>query len=572
MKKKLMISMFTTLIFTLFIVTILFIVIENYEYIQNVKQNLKINNQIIVNVIKNNKTQYNSTLFEKSFKNDDIRETLIDKNGKVISDTVAQASTMENHNGREEVIEARKYGTGYSIRNSKTIGINTLYFATSFGNGYVIRSAITTQLIKGLESNYFKYYIIIVILSMLASTIFASRLSHSIVKPLKDLEITTDRIANGRLNERVEVISNDEIGQLGITFNDMAERLQKTIGDAFDKQNKLGAILKSMDSGVIAVDKNFNVIMINPYAKEIFGIDKDIIGKKLMHNIRDFEFEDVLKDTSEGYKEIKILWPKERDLRIKTADIINTSREKIGVVAVVQDVTDIKKLENMRSQFVANVSHELKTPLTSIKGFAETLRYVDDKPNKEKFLNIIDDEANRLTRLIDDILTLSHIENGHEEKIEKIDVNDVVGDIFYLVKSLADKKNIKLQFTHYEIPILYGDRDKFKQMIINLVDNAIKYSNDNAVVSVITKCKLNKCIIEVEDTGVGIPKEHIGRLFERFYRVDKARSRKQGGTGLGLAIVKHIVILFNGSIEVKSEPGVGSKFIISIPITKSEKV
>lgn len=570
MKKKLMISMLTTLIFTLFIVTILFIIIENYEYIQNVKQNLKVNNQIIINTIKNNKMESNSILFAKSFKNDDIRETLIDKNGKVIGDTAAQASSMENHNGRKEVIDARKYGTGYSVRDSKTIGRNTLYFATSFDNGYVVRSAVTTQLIKGLEGIYFKYYIIIVILSIMASIIFALRLARTIVKPLKDLETTTDRIAKGKLQERVQVTSNDEIGQLGITFNEMAERLQKTIGDAFDKQNKLEAILKSMDSGVIAVDKNFNVIMINPYAKKIFGIDKDIIGKKLMHNIRDFEFEDVLKDTSEGYKEIKILYPKERDLRIKTADIINTSREKIGVVAVVQDITDIKKLEKMRSQFVANVSHELKTPLTSIKGFAETLRYVDDKSNKEKFLNIIDEETDRLTRLIDDTLTLSHIENDNEEKMEKIDVNDVVRSIFYLVKNLADKKSIKLRFIHEEVPYLYGDRDKFKQMIINLVDNAIKYSNNNAVVSVTTKCQHNKCIIEVEDTGVGIPKEHIGRLFERFYRVDKARSRKQGGTGLGLAIVKHIVILFNGSIEVKSEPKMGSKFIISIPIIKNE--
>lgn len=566
MKKKLMISMVTTLVFTLIIVTILFVVIENYEYIQNIKQNLKVNNQIIINVIKNNNDEYNSTLFTKSFNNDDIRETLIDKNGKVISDTVAKASIMENHNERYEVIEARKYGTGYSIRNSKTIGTKTLYFATAFDNGYVLRSAMTTQIIKGLESNYLKYYIMIVLLSVVVSIIFALKLSSGIVRPLKDLEVTTDRIATGRLDERVNIVTDDEIGQLGITFNNMAEKLQKTIEDAFDKQNKLEAILKSMDSGVIAVDKNLNIIMINPYAKKIFGIDNDIIGKKLLYNIRDFEFESILKEGSDEYKEIKILSPKERELRIKTADIINTSREKIGVVAVVQDVTDIKKLENMRSQFVANVSHELKTPLTSIKGFAETLRYVDDKLNKEKFLDIIDDEVNRLTRLIDDILTLSHIENDREEKNEKIDVNDIITDVFNLVRNLASKKNIKLEFIRDKRQILYGDKDRFKQMIINLVDNAIKYSNNGAEVSVTTKTVNGNCVIEVKDTGVGIPEEHIGSLFERFYRVDKARSRKQGGTGLGLAIVKHIIISFNGNIKVESKPGKGSKFIISIPL------
>ncbi|WPC40758.1 ATP-binding protein [Clostridium sp. JS66] len=565
MKKKLMITMLITLLLTFSIVTTLFVIIENYQYMQNTKENLRINNQIVVNVLKTEGFNNKNFSFKNNFKNDVIRETLIDKKGKVLSDTIADAETMDNHNERKEVKDARKYGTGYSTRYSATLGKKTLYFATAVDNGYVVRSAIAMQIIKGIEMSYLKYYIIAMMFSIMVSIIFASKLSHTIVKPIKELEFTTSSIASGKLDKRVKASSKDEIGQLAITFNNMADKLNNTLNDVLDKQNKLEAILKSMDSGVIAVDVNYKIIMINPYAKKIFGINKDIIGENLMDNIRDFEFEDVFKNTDEDYVEIKILWPKERNLRIRTADIINV-REKIGTVAVVQDITDIKRLENMRTQFVANVSHELKTPLTSIKGFAETLRYVDDFENKEKFLNIINDEADRLTRLINDTLTLSHIESSIENKEEEIDVNFIIKDVCCLVKNSAEKKNIKVLTMGDKVPNLKGDNDRFKQMLINLVDNAIKYSDNNGIVKIGTKLENNNCIIWVEDKGVGISKEHIDRIFERFYRVDKARSRAQGGTGLGLAIVKHIVMALNGNIRVESEIGKGSKFILEIPI------
>lgn len=235
--------------------------------------------------------------------------------------------------------------------------------------------------------------------------LFSSKLSYVIVKPLKELEFITFRIAKGEYDRRVNIVSQDEIGQLAKTFNHMADQLQYTLKDSLEKQNKLESILKSMDSGVIAVDKEYKVIIINPYAQKIFGIKEDIIGKNLMNFIKDYELGEIFKN-SEDNKEIQISWPEKKILKIKTADIISNKR-RIGIVAVVQDITDIKRLENMRSQFVANVSHELKTPLTSIKGFAETLKYVEDKDTREKFLSIINDETDRLTRLISDILILS---------------------------------------------------------------------------------------------------------------------------------------------------------------------
>lgn len=565
MKKKLMFSMLSTLLFSLTIMTILFVVIESHEYLENMKQTLKINNELIINVLKNEKLEDRKALFKNSFKNEMIRETYIDKNGKVLSDSIADPESMDNHNSRKEVTDARKYGNGFSIRHSLTTGSSTLYFATVFEDGYVVRSAITMQTIKGIEGNYLKYYMLIMFFSISMSIIFASKLSQSIVKPIKDVEFTTDRIAKGEFNRRINLISDDEIGHLSRTFNNMADILQSTLKDSLDKQNKLEAILKSMDSGVIAIDKNHKVIMINPYAKKIFGINKDIIGENLINNIRDFELYDIFDTTKDDNREIKILWPKERILRIRTADIINDDN-KIGTVAVVQDVTDIKKLENMRSQFVANVSHELKTPLTSIKGFSETLKYVDDPINKEKFLNIINDEADRLTRLINDILTLSHIENTPEGKKEEFKVNSIIKDVQSLMKNIAEKKNIEIIVQEENTTSLQGDSDRFKQMVINLVDNAIKYSENKGKITIGTNCNDESCFIWVEDEGVGIPEEHLNRLFERFYRIDKARSRIQGGTGLGLAIVKHIVAGFNGTIKVESEVGKGSKFTVKIPI------
>ncbi|OBR94804.1 alkaline phosphatase synthesis sensor protein PhoR [Clostridium ragsdalei P11] len=570
MKKRLTVSMLCTLIFNMVITTILFIVIENHEYIENMKQTLKVNNQIIINVLKNEKIDNRGSFFKKQFENKLIRETLIDRNGKVISDSVAVEKDMNNHNHRKEIQEARKSGTGYDIRVSDTTGKKTLYFATIFKDGYVVRSAFTMQTIKGFEDNYFKYYIIITLFSILVSIVFALKLSKSIVGPIKKLQYTTASIASGELDKRVRINSKDEIGELANTFNYMADALQSTLKDSLDKQNKLEAILKSMDSGVIAVDIKYNIIMINPYAKKIFGIKKDIMGESLIDNIRDFELEDIFKSMEDDYREIKILWPRERELRIKTAYIINSSK-KIGKVAVIQDITDIKKLENMRSQFVANVSHELKTPLTSIKGFAETLKYVDDAENKNRFLNIINDEADRLTRLINDILTLSHIESNSIDNLGKVKIDDIIKDVCYMMKTAADKKNIKIEKIGDKVPSIWADADRFKQMVINLMDNSIKYTNDGGTIKVGTMLQGNNCVLWVEDNGVGISEEHQNRLFERFYRVDKARSRSQGGIGLGLAIVKHIVIGLSGTIDLQSEVGKGSKFTVKIPLDANSK-
>ncbi|OPJ59099.1 two-component system histidine kinase PnpS [Clostridium oryzae] len=571
MKRKVMLFVIFTVLLCMSVTTVLFILITNNEYITSMEKELKYNNKLISGILQSTNLSPENININDKVKDKEYRLTIIKRNGKVIYDSVADAKTMENHNNRKEVIAARKKSYGISIRYSRTLRKNMLYVASSFHNGYVIRSSISLEMLKLLRTKYIKYYILTVLLVIIVTIIISLKLSYIITRPIKELENVTKKFSKGELDRRVRLRTKDEIGEFADTFNYMADTIQNALNDSQEKQNKLEAILRSMDSGVIAIDRNQKVIMINPYAEKIFGISKDSIGKQLMDVIRDIDVYNVLAIGKEDiYSEIKILWPQERVLRIRTADIVNAS-EHIGIVAVIQDITDMKKLENMRTEFVANVSHELKTPLTSIKGFAETLRYVNDDINKNKFLNIINDEADRLTRLINDILTLSDLEHHKEESEEIISVGDEIRNVYNLMKNAAKEKAIELKLEVSDECTIEGSEDRFKQMLINLVDNAIKYSEKGDVVTIGSEKKKEGCCIWVKDTGVGIAEDKIPRLFERFYRVDKARSRTKGGTGLGLAIVKHIVIGFKGAINVESEIGKGSKFIVVIPVIENKK-
>lgn len=564
MKKKIIRTILGVLILSVIILTILFTKIIDHQYMENIKQDLSENNDFVISIMKSNNGIDKDSFFKENLGIRKMRVTYINSLGNVILDSKADKESMDNHNNRPEIIEARKNGIGYSLRYSASLRKNMLYVATAVEGGYIIRSSMPVDIINSFEKRFVSYYLVVLVIVLIFAVFVSYRLAQIIVKPIKDLKTITFQVANGKVYKRIVNFPNDEIGDLAKAFNNMSDKLQKSLKETTVKQIRLEAILKSMDSGVIAIDKDYKLIMINPYAKEIFGINKDIIGYKLMDMIRDFELENVFKHSSEEYSEIKLLWPKERELRIRTAEIISEG-EAIGTVAVVQDITDIRRLENMRSQFVANVSHELKTPLTSIKGFAETLKDVEDAEQRDKFLDIINDEAERLTRLINDILILSSLEQHREGKTENINVNDVVEEVYELMKHTADTKEIEIDLSTSQLPNITGDRDKLKQAIINLVDNAIKYSEARAKISMVTRLEENKCVIIVEDTGVGMSKEHLNRIFERFYRIDKARSRAQGGTGLGLAIVKHIVLNFRGTIDVESEIGKGTRFTIRIP-------
>lgn len=390
-----------------------------------------------------------------------------------------------------------------------------------------------------------------------------------ILNPIKSLTSIATKIALGQYEKRIDFYENDEIGQLSHSFNLMASRLEETIKDLNDKKNKLYSILNSMDDGVIFVDNDQNIILINPAAMDLFEIKGDVKNRYILEVIRDNRIYEILKNKEDSPAELVINNNKYRIIQTKAISVSDfATQNEIGVLLVFHDVTKIKTLEKMRSDFVANVSHELKTPLTSIKGFAETLKYVEDSATREKFLDIINVEAERLSRLINDILTLSELEHkDYSVNFQRVCLNDSIEEVYYIMQTIANEKNIKLEFNlANEKLYINGDRDKFKQMMINLIDNAIKYTPSGGTVEI----KLNKdkdnAIIDIKDTGIGIPKQHLPRLFERFYRVDKARSRSMGGTGLGLAIVKHILMIFNGNIQVESEVNKGTKFTITLPL------
>ncbi|WP_300882277.1 cell wall metabolism sensor histidine kinase WalK [uncultured Clostridium sp.] len=556
MKKRIITSVIVTVIFALIIVTSSFITLVNINTINDAKEALSIYNICIL------KGDYsNEDLSMYKFKGNPIRFTVVNKDGGVIFDN--EKSELENHKNREEVIEAFDSGFGSSVRFSSTLSINMVYCATKINDNMVIRSSVPVNNIKVFTSGAFKYYVFIVLGVFLLSLILSIKLVKVIVYPIKELEKVTAKIASGNLNKRAVVGSYDEIGVLAQTFNNMADQLEIKINDSLDKQNKLEAILESMESGVIAVDNNEKIILSNPYSKRLFDLEGDVIGKKISACIIDYDLINFIREVPDiGSREIKLFHPVEREIRVKKAPIISEGKSQIGIVITLQDITDIKRLENMRSEFVANVSHELKTPLTSIKGFSEILRYVDDFETKNKFLNIIDKEAERLTNLISDILVLSNIENLNRMDNGKFKPREVIENIIDIVKREADKKQINIEFINEFDGNIVGSKDKFHQLALNLIENAIKYSNENGNVKIITTSNKEYFIFKVIDDGIGIPKNDIPRIFERFYRVDKSRSTR--GTGLGLAIVKHIVKLFNGDITVDSEVGVGSSFTVKI--------
>lgn len=569
MKKRIII--FTTLIITFFlaIMTSIYLVISNHKYLEESKNVLNEYNKVIALLLENDQGNIKDELatIESSSDMKNIRITYISKEGNVIFDTHKKLSgENESYLQREEIVSAIKDGSGNSVRYSNDLHQNMIYSALKLKDGSIIRTSIAVKNAQILDTTNTKYLILGVALALVIALLLTVKITNIILNPLKELEQLTATIAGGNFHKRVKINSkDDEIQSLGKSFNHMAEQLEITIEQFKDKQNGLEAILKSMDSGVIAFDRDMNVIMINPYAKKIFGISGEIVGNKLLDYITD---EKIIKAFCGGKEKVEIEVNYNNDpkiLKIRRASIINEP-EIIGTVVVIQDITDIKKLENMRSQFVANISHELKTPLTSIKGFAETLRYVDDDETRNKFLSIIDEESDRLARLLEDILSLYEIEQKRITVLEEFNVDKEIEKVYFLLNDQAKKKGVEVFLDTNSNCILMGDKDKFKQMLLNLVSNSIKYTEKGGMVRVESYTHDMNLVLVIEDNGIGISAEDLPRIFERFYRVDKARSRESGGTGLGLAIVKHIVRLFDGDISVSSELEVGTKFVITIPI------
>ncbi len=506
-----------------------------------------------------------------------LRITFIDKNGKVLGDSDVNYISMDNHSNRKEFQEALKGKIGKDIRFSQDLQINLLYIAIPMtSEEIIIRVSVPLLQLKAIDEIILMYTCIGILAGILLTTILAFYFSNSIIKPVNQLIEVTRDVSEGNLSRRLNIQCDDEIKELSKTFNIMADKLESTLAEMNDKNIKIDSIINSMISGVVAVDNNFRIVLINTVSCQTFGIKNGpgIIGMNLVDLIGNNEICSLLKESIEKniplLNEV-ILHPQtDKIYRVYTSPINSNNPKQLnsGGIASILDITNIKKLEQIRTEFVSNVTHELKTPLTSIRGFIETLKSgaIDDKSVAIKFLDIIDIESERLFNLINDILQLSEIENTiNDSDIVCHNINDTLKEIYDILEGAAQKKGIRLNFEIHENITIKANKNRIKQMLINLVDNAIKYNVDNGTVTVKVTDEKGIITFSIKDTGIGIAEEHIPRIFERFYRVDKGRSRNMGGTGLGLSIVKHIVNLYNGNIKVYSQLGSGTEFIIQLP-------
>jgi len=506
------------------------------------------------------------------------RVTIIDLDGTVLGDSEEKAAQMENHLNRPEVRKAMHVDVGTAIRHSSTLDTDMMYVAvTVAGNGEkygFMRLALPLAETEKAFSRLWSVVLAAILLAVSCTVFVSLALAQRVTEPVERLTELARRISRGEFECRAEVWSNDEIGELARALNHMAVTVKEKVRLISEGKSRLEAVLANMTSGVLFINKKGRMDLVNLAAEQFLCITgKGSIGLPHDAVIKHPELSATISKALESEQlveqEIKISCLQETSLDVIISPIRNEAGEFTGVVAVLHDITEMRRLERMRKEFVANVSHELKTPVTSIKGFTETLLdgAMDDRETCREFVEIIDSEADRLQRLIGDLLELSRIEAKKVAlKCVPADVSSVIRNTVSNFQGQIEKAGLKLDFTLPEKPVMAEiDRDIVQQVLVNLVDNAIKYTPAGGQIEIEVMEKEHDIVIVVRDTGMGIPPEDINRVFERFYRVDKARSREKGGTGLGLSIVKHLVDIHGGTVGVNSAPGQGSEFFFTLP-------
>ncbi|MCC6764168.1 MAG: PAS domain-containing protein [Deltaproteobacteria bacterium] len=507
-----------------------------------------------------------------------VRLTVIAAQGHVLCDTEADPAGMVNHASRPEVLEALAHGAGIARRDSSTLRRPLLYVAVRLGDGAatrIVRIAIPTELVAGAERRLDAIVLCTILATAVLAVVPALYLGQRLARRLARMVAFSRAVASGDLTARLSASRRDELGELEQSLDEMSRQLRMWLTGMQAESDKVRGILGAMIEGVVVISANGKIILMNRRAEEIFGLDPDTDyhGRPLIETCRDHELQELLRETvatgiQVSLREITLADEAKRHLAVSVAPLA----DRIGFVLVFHDITEIKRLETMRRDFVANVSHELRTPLTAIRGYTETLLSgaIDDPARARSFLGVIDRHSERLSRLIDDLLTLSDLELGKTPvKKEAVLLESLVDEAFEVLGARARRGNVTL-VTELPpgLPLVLGDGDRLQQVLINLVDNAVKYTPAGGTVTIGSRVPphpdTSMIEVSVTDTGLGIPAEEIPRLTERFYRVDKARSRELGGTGLGLAIVKHIVQAHHGKLIITSTPNVGTcvKFII----------
>ena len=508
-----------------------------------------------------------------------FRITVIEVDGRVLADNQGNPAMMDNHSGRPEVQEAQRTGTGVSVRFSHTVEKNELYLAYRLEAtpARVLRLALPLQEIsQGFRSAQQGLLLIWVFLFLLALGL-GYLFTRSLTGRIESIRKFSEKVAHGNLDARVKEVATDELGSLAESLNATADELQGTIDALREEKNRVAAILEGMRAGVIAIDSEGRITLMNPVLGRILQVDlKESLSKKVIEVVRNAELKGildrVLADKKEATAVVDMALGTRRSFEVVAVPLGEAGLASGGVVAVLHDITRLKELENIRKDFVANVSHELRTPLTSIRGFAETLLdgALEDKNNNRRFVEIIKSHALRLSDLTMDLLTLATLESeSFQLKPERIDLPALVHEVLESFRPVALIKRHELEAViEAGLPPVKADRDRIRQVLINLLDNAAKFTHEEGKISLEVRLNTERTGVElhVKDRGIGIPASDLPRIFERFYRVDKARSREQGGTGLGLAIVKHIVEAHRGLVSVESTMNQGSDFCVTLPL------
>ncbi len=494
----------------------------------------------------------------------DARVTIIDSTGHVLADSEADPDSMENHATRPEFISAFKNQEGHAIRHSHTIGIDFLYVAVPIHGG-AVRLAYPLSSVQALTASVRRTLLKGSALALVLATIIAWLASHSIAKRLRRIVRFAEQIAAGDLSARIAEASFDEIAQVASALDKTARKLEESFTELQSNRSELETLLNSMQDAVIAVSPQQKVQWANRSLQRLLPA-KASPGISVVEAIRDPDFLYGLKQTLE---EKTVTTAKAQSfIPGHTFNIITAPLPYGGAVAVFHDISEIERVEKTRRDFIANVSHELRTPLTSIHGYTETLLYSipEGDPHRE-FMEIIRKNTVRMSRLTEDLLTLARVESGEQRfRIHPVPAQELLQDALQSFTGIAHSAGVTLTIDRSEDKTVLADPEAIHQVFSNLIENGLKYGAEGRNIHLGVKESKYGCEFYVRDFGSGIAFEHLPRLFERFYRVDRARSRETGGTGLGLAIVKHIVLAHRGRIRVESELNRGSTFYFTLPL------